>query len=1540
MRKHHALILIAVAVLTAPATALAEFPYPAPSGNPSDYTQYKIPSGADKAPNEIAGGLAFKFAATPEPGNEPTNSNPYELNGVRGPSTADQADVDQAWRTSTGRPDVTIATLDSGIKWNDRGAMSDLRKKTRISKGEAPEPQTGRAVALEDGVNCATFDGAGYDKNEDGVFNVVDYACDPRVERDPAKRKEAGKPEGVGPADMLDPQDVLIAFTDGDDDDSNGFKDDMVGWDFLDDDNDPYDDVQYGHGTGEAEDGFGEANNGGAVSQCPNCMGIHMRVGDSFIADVNNFAEAVVYATDNDVEVVQEALGTLNHSKFGLDAVEYAYDHGVTIIASAADEAAQHHNWPSSYPHVVMVNSVTKYNSTTNPAPPPATGRSYLAFNGCTNFMANVTLAIPSTSCSSDAVGQSAGMAGLMYSAALNAHERGENPLRNHATCRRTNGRPCVISANEVRQLMASGTVEGTQQADDVDFLSSPKGGAEPSCNPPVLYCNDPNNPGKVSLITAHRPIQPFVPPNTRSYTARKGHDQFYGYGRVNMNRAVDSLDAKLIPPEVEIRKPVEWWNQIDPSKPTFPLEAQISSRAPTYTCEVFIAPGSYPNNDTGSAGDFKKVQSSWCDGKTARGVPLNGKVADVSIDQLKSLFPANAQGFNDREPGKGTEQTSNGRPNTEPYGFVVKIVATAKVGDKTLTGQDRRNDYLHRDQDQLDRFPKKLPTDGAASPLFVDLDGDNRNELVVATSDGDVHAYRRDGSELAGWPVKSDALPIHDDPRPGRRRFGPRGAILASPAAADLDGDGTPEVVAADLEGKLYAWNAAGRRVFQRETEIRFSGKPLAPFADVRRGKKYRTQHGILASPVLADLDRDDGGKLEVVVAGMDRHVYAWNHDGSPVDGYPVLVADYSKLQDRRADETTHALNFKPDVGDLNQGAIINTPAVGDLDGDPNDEGPDEKPEIVVGTNEEYEPGKAGEPPVDFNQTQSYSVAAALLDPVNSRMYALKPEGDDNGPNEGPAPYVHGWPTPIAFLLAEILPVVGEGITGSPVISMVNCPPGGEGPKVGAISAAGPAYVLNEDGSSCYGKEGGRKRTTATDTSSSTRVTDKPSIPAFGQPVFGDMGDGTSLFVPSAGLIRALDVAANEYQLGGQDQLSGFNAQTGAFRANYPVQMNDLQFLSGPAVADIDGLPGQEIVNGSASLDLQAYDLAGLPVNAKWPKLTSDWMVSTPLIGSFGDLETDSGAKKTIVAVTRSGLIHAYRTEAGACTGGSWPKFHHDNANSGDYRRDAVAPGKPGRAAFVDNGFNFAAPGDDLLCGTAERYELVHSDRPISGSTFDEAEPLSGAPAPAKAGTAQRVALAAGVKRYVALRAGDEQGNVGRAIVVDRRAPGGGLPGGGGGGGVGGAPGASGVAGPPRPPCLPRRLGATTRRIGPARLGMRLSALTRRYRVLRRSPRSGTRFCVNGGGRFVVSTRRGRIDAVGSTARGHRAGRTRVGARVRGGRRLGRGLVVARRRSSGRLVYALRGRRVRSISVVSRRYVSRPRALRRRLGALGLLGR
>ena len=54
------------------------------------------------------------------------------------------------------------------------------------------------------------------------------------------------------------------------DQDGNGYVDDFVGWDSYEDDNDPFDEVQYGHGTGEAEDSTGEVDNGaGGAGVCP-----------------------------------------------------------------------------------------------------------------------------------------------------------------------------------------------------------------------------------------------------------------------------------------------------------------------------------------------------------------------------------------------------------------------------------------------------------------------------------------------------------------------------------------------------------------------------------------------------------------------------------------------------------------------------------------------------------------------------------------------------------------------------------------------------------------------------------------------------------------------------------------------------------------------------------------------------------------------------------------------------------------------------------------------------------------------------------------------------------------------------------------------------------------------------------------------------------------------------------------------------------------------------------------------------------------------
>src|SRR4029077_7974971 len=128
---------------------------------------------------------------------------------------------------------------------------------------------------------------------------------------------------------------------------------------------------------------------------------------------------------------------------FAQEAIDYAYAHGVPVMASAADEDSWHHIFPGPYVHTIMVNAISDFGV------PGVTPNSWLYLNGCTNFGANLQVSISATSCSSEATGRSSGIAGLLVSAGRNAVD---------AT---TLASP--LTANEIRQLF-------TQTADDIDF--------------------------------------------------------------------------------------------------------------------------------------------------------------------------------------------------------------------------------------------------------------------------------------------------------------------------------------------------------------------------------------------------------------------------------------------------------------------------------------------------------------------------------------------------------------------------------------------------------------------------------------------------------------------------------------------------------------------------------------------------------------------------------------------------------------------------------------------------------------------------------------------------------------------------------------------------------------------------------------------------------------------------------------------------------------------------------------------------------------
>jgi hypothetical protein len=1461
-------------MIAAAGPAHADFPYVG-DGSPSNPASWALAPG--HTPSNL-GGLGWKFAATPAspPESNPAealavtknNSQADELCGVTGMSLVDAnatfpsgtgsciaagSPVRTAFEVTLGRPDVSIGELDSGIEWNDAGAMRQLRAKVLLNAGELPAPRVDMSQTFDPstGVNCEAghagtsgdYNPAGgmpggepggsgpvpYDIDGRGVFNTLAYACDSRVAHVVETYSRCTNPPTTsacrnGPAGMLTPEDLIIAFSDGEDHDHNGYANDIAGWNFVDDTNDPFDDVQYGHGTGEDEDSTAEANNSaGEVGACPNCTVLPLRVGESFVADANRFAQATIYATDRGVSVVQEALGTYNDPIFARQAIDYAYNHGVTVIASAADEAAEHHNQPGALPHTIVVNAV-EGPANIEGVPVTNTPPSYLQLDGCTNFGTRIDVSVPATSCSSEATGKSAGVAGLIHSAALNAcgaplygHCGSAAPGRLPAAkdCSRVDGSACPITANEVRQLMASGNIAGTTvngsstlaanppsaggaaadmgeggQADDVDTAAKPEAACSAGMAP---GCTDPNLNTTFAADENGGVIGPL--PDTVRYPSRKGFDEFFGFGRLDAYKSVAAAAQGWVPPEVDITSP-EWFEQLSPAKSSFTVNGYLSART-KYTCTVEVAPGAQPNNATSAAGgDFVSVPSSFCDGSTRHSLPHKGLLASVSTATLQALFPhGDPISFTGNENGgAGLAQSSNGRPNTLPYAFTVRVVVHSAAGapGPAMSGEDRRQAFLHRDAGMITGFPLEMHGDGDASPVLADLVGEDANQLIVANSDGLIHAYRYNAStgtvkDLPGWPVHTESLPMH----PGEHAFtsgavpsAHYAAVLEAPAIGDLFGDGRKEVVADDIQGNVYAWDASGHLVFHRTSDARYSGAPLSgdpAWAAQRAGVRERTEGGFLTSPVLANLSGSGHG-LDIIAAGEDRHVYAWHADGSPLSGFPVLVEDPNKVAsvDPTSNQIAFNANANPDPGkNEDQGKIVDTPAVAYLDG------PDKPPSIVVGTNEEYLVNKGNEGPINAAATTTTSLgvlgSSGILKFANGRVYAIKAGGYSAEPSTSAtggfscasshcssSAFRAGWPAKIGIIDAGLLPDVGEGINGSPVVAPVTCPEGGSGMKIGVTPDAGPGYILNSDGSSCYGSTNGAYNALETDFAASAGKTDTPAFPTVGEPSFGTL-DGTNInmFAPVAGLVRALDVVAPNYQKGGQDFTAAWNASLGQFAPGFPAVNNDLSFITGQAVGDITGeAPAQEVVAGTASQDLQAYNAAGLPASSDWPKLTGDWLVATPVLGSLGTLDSSASARKDVVSLTRSGTLSVYSTPASACSPSSWPNFHHDIANSGDLTRDALAPGKPLNVTAPSRVLTWTAPGGDLMCGTAASYEIVTSASPITPQNFSSATALAGAPAPTAPGSTQTYSLPSGTRRYVAIRAVDSAGNVGLPAV------------------------------------------------------------------------------------------------------------------------------------------------------------------------------
>jgi hypothetical protein len=590
----------------------------------------------------------------------------------------------------------------------------------------------------------------------------------------------------------------------------------------------------------------------------------------------------VVFSARSGAKVIASALGAYNNTPSARFAVDFAYEHGVVLIASAADEFSYHHNFPSVYNHALYVNSI-RYNHVND----YRKASTFWGVNPCTNFGARVWVTVPATTCSSGATSRLAGVAGLVASA---ARDEGIGDLH----------------TEEVYQLLRATADDLDNREPDWGNLRYPaKRGFDQLYGygranaygavtavierriPPIVDLHDPRWFAVVS--PSREPVMNVSGTIRLPRTSRARYELEYALGvepedddyRLvargeivgEHSGPLGTLDFRKLP--LPQGPPPTSRDDRDRYSVTLRLsvtDAEGLRSEARRSFFVFDDPMWLPHFplDVGASGEAGPLLVDLdADGRdeivlpTADGTlhvvdwsPAGLAMLRVPLDRLPPVDPLGS--------GPETRET---------------VVRGAVVGDITGTGRlsivlvSREGKVYAFDArgERLAGFPTAMPSgashgtspqrrleSGALSkPLLAELDGRPGLEIVVSGLDGHLHVWRGDGTELPGFPVELTS-PLQPDQR---------AKSVSNPAVGDIDGDGRPEIVVGsnglreDL-ASAYAVRAEGNR------------HPDGPFlpgwrpyeiSGVRAELLPTLGHGMQMGPLL--VDADDDGDDEVVL-------------------------------------------------------------------------------------------------------------------------------------------------------------------------------------------------------------------------------------------------------------------------------------------------------------------------------------------------------------------------------------------------------------------------------------------------------------------------------------------------------------------------------------------------------------------------------------------------------------------------------------------------------------------------------------------------
>jgi hypothetical protein len=1251
--------------------------YPA---EPGSSQQTCLQRSADNEQHYLFGFMPQCTKPPPKGIGVPGATDPYGQYEAAGMS------VDKAWRQFTaGNSKTVIGYIEAGINWRYGDTpqeitdnAKELANRVFLNAGELPTPTDQDSQPGLDAGDFAVYDGTPTaDSNGNGV---------------------------------VDPEDVLVRFSDGVDDDHNGYTDDISGWDFYDNQNDPATvDSSYHHSDNQMRQEAAEANNGvDGAGVCPRCMILPIKAGAEALDRTDDLAQAWLYASDMHADVITSVTADLGYSTFMKQAVDYVWNHGTVMVESSNDFNSTDHQGGMFHSHVLPGNGLVA-NTHGFPAQLAAEQNAltttYNSRSGLTSWgthnMFSASTQGGSTSESTPTVG---GAIALVIAYSKEEAEKGHIPA--------------PLSQDEAIQVIRD-------TADDID--SNP---CSPTC-----------------------------------WQGRPGFDIQYGYGRINVYRAMKEVydpetQTSEIPPEAWINSP-DWYSVHDPTRESsVPVSGHVAApRSSVASWKLEFAPGVEPTES-----QFDSHIAGEC---TSGCATVDGDLGSINLSQVPQSFWDQAQ--NPMKMSSTKELETN-----DQYTVTLRLQVTDAQG---RVGEERRAIAVTHDPSEAAGFPKQIGADsqgGEAQPVLADLQGTGKLDIIFGDTDGHIHALQPNGDELPGFPVDTEPMQVtkaHAGVDPGHE------PVFSGVAVGDLDHDGRQWIVATSSAGRTYVWDSHGdlRPGWPRVLDTGVT-KPPTPRPD--RPFTRDAIQGASSSPVLVDMNGD--GTLEIVQVAWDGHVHVFRPNGTDLPGWPV--------EGTLPDPTP-----PPGYVLINDHKLDSYPAVAQLDNDP-------EPELLVRSQFSFAPKSCG-PDAPPPGCSAIGGPGDVENGGYSNILAYNSDGT----------MVPGYPVrseALIFYYGSAQEFITEGVS-PPTAADLN----GDGQTEWAFSPGifTPTYMHQPNGTRLapFGPVPGAAVASLVNGTSPLSLlqsilagdlgglgTDAPVAFTTGG-AFGRVGSSPTIDYAEPGSGGA-SVAASLVLAGSGVPISSYmsvhDAGTGAAYPGFPSESQGLDFLGAPAIADVTGDGKPEVIEGGDSSVLHAFASDGTGAQAPgFPKFMSGWVVFGPVTGDI-----DSDGKVEVIANTREGYLNVWKTDGTTAGNNEWWNGRHDERNTGEYGVDTRPPGilRDASVSADASRLDFTAPGDDWYADTADHYAIATSDSPITPDNFDGATPLSGAPAPAESGTAQSFTVPAEAKRYVAIRAVDDAGNLGPVHDFDRGAGAGGGTGGDGTGGTGGTGGSGGGSG------------------------------------------------------------------------------------------------------------------------------------------------